>query len=170
MATNLANTLIVTNYRHQDPKKLHYPILYSIPSPKSLSLYILFEPEKLLIVRVLWVDEEDNIYIYDTTIVCVEVSDNLIKSESELSLSAHILGRPLNHNNVIHRKCVIYFTKLFEESGLGLLKKFLGLIFNTMRLLIYLPEEIFVAYLTIIIKCCNKGTNTSKEWINWSVS
>ena len=65
---------------------------------------------------------------------------------------------------------MIYFTKLFEESGLGLLKKFLGLIFNTMRLLIYLPEEIFVAYLTIIIKCCNKGTNTSKEWINWSVS
>ena len=138
--TDLATDIL--NCEEWDPNKTKSPIQNKFPPRTSLPVHIPFTKAKHTIVDIPQKDKgKCNVYIDDTVAMGPDLPGNALRLESAITLAFHIFGRPIDKNEPIPRKDIIFFDKLIAEGAIEEQKILLGWLYDTRCLIISLPLD-----------------------------
>ncbi len=161
---DLANEILLSN--DWDPGELFAPNQHLVPEHKLLEPNVPFATGAELIV-VIPVDPRGthDVYIDDIIGLTVDIpgSNNVARGQAAALLAIDATARPNHPDEPIPHESMYAREKLKAEAGLSEKKMILGWSFNFQRLLISLPENKFIAWMTTINKLLVEGSSTAKE-------
>ena len=149
-----------------DPSSLKSKLGCLVPQPKFLSDDEPFAKGKDLIVDIL-IDPrgKSDVYIDDTTSLCVDIEglDNVKWLRQCSLLAINVASRGAHEEELIPRAEMAEKKKLLAETGPEEIKTILGWLFNLKGLIVYLPENKFVAWTNTIKGVWGSNKTSYKE-------
>ena len=140
MTVDLAQALI--DDETWDPFTLHSPNENLIPPPFENTDDTEFGIAHFLAIKFKDRDCYADGYVDDLIKLVVEISNSIVeKARNSIALAIHILFRPRNQDDPIHRDDVLSLHKLLAERRLEEQKVFLGWLIDTRRFIIRIPYE-----------------------------
>ena len=167
MTVDLAQALI--DDETWDPFTLRSPNEHLIPPPFENTDDSEFGIAYFLAIKFKDRDCYVDGYVDDLITLVVETSNSIIeRARNAIALAIHILFRPRNTNDPIHRDDVLSLRKLLAEGRLEEQKVFLGWLIDTRRFIIRIPYEKATSWIMdiddLIRRIGNKEWIRQKEW------